>query len=340
MSASDPTRTHRARQAVHSEKDRLLKKANRRIDLSKYLPDDGKDRARALVIALPFTFCGILPYVVMILMWVLVFYQSVTQLVLAFFTLLIVGGLFCIGSSASVLGKERRWMWCFGLVWLQAALVGLVVGFFLYFRNLAYYWKYQEMRTYTNVAAAQASSAFGDGSMFLFTEDSKLDPMRAVGYSSRWTGDTYCVAPVVDATMNQASDIHYWAVGTNCCTPRAEFFCNDAPDYLTRSALRVLEPEDVVRPSMQWAVRGATYPKYLEAIRLQEATYFTKAATKPILLHWARDPIGYMNEYYAAARNVCIQISVAYFFLIAAGSYFVAWTLVPRQKSEGIVRNA
>jgi len=250
----------------------------------------------------------------------------------------LVGILFCIGSSQRMLGKDRRWMRWFGGIWLQSLAGGLIVGFFLYFRHLAYFWKYEEMHTYTNVAAAQASSAMGDGSNFLFTEDSRLDPVRAVGFKSRWTGKTYCVAPVVDVTMNQANDIYFWAIGSDCCTPRAQFFCDDAADFATRSALRVLEPEDVARPWMRWAVRGANYPKYIEAIHLQEATYLTKAAAKPTLLHWTRDPVKMINSYYTIPRDLCVQVSLPYFVVVAIVAYFVAWTLVPRAKSEGVIR--
>lgn len=336
---TDAHRNHRARQEVHSERDKLLKKADKRIDLGRFMPSDGKDRARALVIAAPMAVLGMCPYVVMVLLWFLVWYKSVAETGIAFASMAVVGVLCCVGSSPRMLGKDRPWLWWFGAVWLQALLVGLLVGFFLYFRDLAYYWKYEEMPTYTNVAAAQDASAFGDGSMFLFAEDSRIDAKRAVGFKSRWTGQTYCVAPVTDVTMNQASDIYYWAVGDNCCSPRAEFLCDDAADGTTRSALRVLEPEDVARPFMRWAVRGANYPKYIEAVRLQEATYFTKAATRPTLLYWTKDPIAFKDSFYNSARDLCVQVSLAYFALVATGAYLVAWRLVPQQKSEGAIRH-
>ena len=136
-------------------------------------------------------------------------------------------------------GKARPWLWWVGFFTFQAVvhlrfkfrasvghceatLAALVIGFFLYYRNLIYYWNYnvtwrhhlldrcdmtifsadfekQEMRSYTNVAAAQddaarhpsaqvselfhhvfaekscrqslETKAFPDAYMFLFTED-------------------------------------------------------------------------------------------------------------------------------------------------------------------------
>lgn len=331
-------RTHRARQEIASERDRLVKRADHRIDLQKFLPRDGKDRARATLITALMCLFGMVPYVVMILMWFLLYHSSFVQTVVAFATLIAVGALFAFGSTKRALGKDRPWMWWFGLIWNQAAVVGLVVGFFLYYRDLAYYLKYEEMRTYTNVAAAQESTSFGDGSMFLFTEDSRLDSMRSVGYKSRWTGDSYCVAPLVDLVMQQEDEVQYWAVGINCCNARALFQCDDAEDFQTRSALRVLGPEDVARPFMQWAVRGDEYPRYASALALEEAVYNIKASKKPVLVRWTKNPIALKDSFYNSAKDACISVSIGYFVLVLVSVYFVAWKLLPRQRHEGVIR--
>mmetsp|Transcript_81783 Transcript_81783/g.205785 ORF Transcript_81783/g.205785 Transcript_81783/m.205785 type:complete len:348 (-) Transcript_81783:60-1103(-) len=336
---ADGVRKHRARQEIHAERDKLLKRADKKNDVSRFLPNDSKDRARAILITSGLGVLGQLPYLTMILLWFFVYHDSFVQTFTMLAVLVAVGLLFLIGSTRRALGKERPWMWWFGSIWLQATVVGTTVGFFLYFRDLAYYWKYQEMRTYTNIAAAQDSSAFGDGSMFLFTEDSSLDTMRAVGFKSRWTGDIYCVAPVVDVTMSQADEIFYWAVGDNCCPQRAEFLCDDAGDYTTRSALKVLQPEDVVRPFMTWAVRGSTYDHFIEAVRMQEATYGDISALSPTLVKWTKDPVGYKNAFFNNAQTVCIWVSVVYELLVLVGCYFIAWRLIPKQKHEGVIRH-
>eukprot|EP00405_Crypthecodinium_cohnii_P010461 CAMPEP_0206425582 /NCGR_PEP_ID=MMETSP0324_2-20121206/3871_1 /ASSEMBLY_ACC=CAM_ASM_000836 /TAXON_ID=2866 /ORGANISM="Crypthecodinium cohnii, Strain Seligo" /LENGTH=245 /DNA_ID=CAMNT_0053890379 /DNA_START=414 /DNA_END=1147 /DNA_ORIENTATION=- len=235
-------------------------------------------------------------------------------------------GLFLVmGSTRRALGKERPWMWWLGAIWLQAFAIGCLVGFFVYFRHLAYYWKYEEMRTYTNVAAAQDASAFGDGSMFLFTTDTRLDVMRSVGYRSRWSGTTLCVAPLVDVTMNQGDSIQYFAVGgEDCCSARAGFLCDDAGDSTTRTALRVLEPEEVARSFMSWAVRDSAYGKYMDAVRLQEATYATKSTDQPTLVVWTKDPITLKNSYYSTAKSIAIQVAVAYYVMLSVGIYQLA----------------
>mmetsp|Transcript_60793 Transcript_60793/g.130642 ORF Transcript_60793/g.130642 Transcript_60793/m.130642 type:complete len:340 (+) Transcript_60793:168-1187(+) len=336
--AQDQLRQHRARQSVLTERDKLLKGADKRIELEKFLPSDGKDTARAVLITLGLATVGGIPYMVMVLMWFFNYHKSFPNTLAALVVLIVLSIGMCLASTKRAMGRERQWLWWQGVLCGQATIIGCILGFFLYFRHLAYYWKYEELRTYTNVAAAQDAVAFGDGSMFLFTEDTHLDPMRAVGYQGRFTGNTFCVAPVVDSSMTNVQDIYYWAIGENCCSPRAEFHCDDAEDVQTRSALVVLEPEDVVRPFMRWAVKGATYPKYVEAIKLQEATYFTKAAIRPKLVYWSRDPIALKDSFYWAAANICGWFSGFYVFFLYVGTFFIARTLVPKQRKEGVVR--
>lgn len=306
--------------------------------MQKFLPSDGKDRARALLITLALVMPGMIGYMVMTLMWFYVYRYSLPDTVVAFVALVIASVLCAVLSTKKAMGKDRPWLWWIGALNLVGTFVALVIGFFLYFRFLCYYWKYSEMRTYTNVAAAQDGSAFKDGNMILFTMDTRLDSQRSVGYKSRWTGQTYCAAPIVDSTMSNGADISYWAIGTDCCTPRAEFHCDDAGDFTTRSALIVLEPHDVVRPIMRWAVRGAAYPHYREALKLQESTYFTKAARTPTLVYWTKDPIAKKDEFFERAKSICIWLTVIYTLLVVGFGYFVAWRLIPKQRREGVIR--
>lgn len=335
---ADAVRALRARQEVASEKDRLMQRADRRTDLKRFGPDDYKDRARAILITAAMSVPGMCPYATMLCLWFYVYHKSFLQAFVVSGSFFVLGMLFFAGSTKRALGKDRPWLWWFGAVWIQATVVGLIVGFFLYFRYLAYFWKYEETRTYNNVTAAEDASAFGDGSIFVFTEEVRLDTMRSVGFKSRWTGETFCVAPLVDATMSQANEIQYWAVGQDCCAARAEFFCGDAGDFTTHSALRILEPEDVVRPFMRWAVRGANYPKYLEAVRLQEATYSTKSSPTPTLIMWSKDPVAAKDAFFDDARDICIRVSLAYFAVVLVALYFVAWRLIPKQRHEGVIR--
>lgn len=336
--AQDSLRQHRARQHVLSERDTLLTGANKKVGVDKLVPTDGKETARAILVTLFLVSVGLLPYMITVLVWFFRYHQSFPGTLVAIVVLLAVAVCMMLGSRKKVLGRERTWLWYLGAIWLQATIFGTILGFFLYFRHLAYYWKYEEMRTYTNVGASQDPDAFGDGSMFLFTEDTRLDALRSVGYRSRWTGSSYCVAPVVDGTMSNSQDIFYWAIGEDCCNPRAEFHCDDSEDFQTRSALVVLEPEDVVRPWMRWAARGSAYPQYEDAIRLQEATYFTKAALRPKLIRWTRDPIALKDSFYWSAANACRWVSGFYLVLVYTTAFFAVRAMMPAQRKEAVMR--
>lgn len=279
-------------------------------------------------------------YIVMILMWFLVYYKSFSWTVLVFVLLLVASVIMVISSQKNVTGIERRWLFWLGVLFGQSAVIGLIVGFFLYFSNLVYYWRYQDLRTYTNVAASQQAYAFNDGGMLLWTEDTRIDVMRSVGYKSRWDGETYCVAPIVDSTMTSANPINYYAVGMNCCNARAQFECDEASDLTTRSALVILEPDDIVRPYMQWAVAGATFPRYENAIRLQESTYFTRASQQGLkFVRWTKDPIALKDSFYEAARKWCIIASLIYFFVLVCESAVLAiYRIIPERKAQTIQR--
>lgn len=175
--------------------------------------------------------------------------------------------------------------------------------------------------------------------MILWTEDTSLDSLRSVGFKSKWTGQTYCVAPIVDGVMSNIDPVSYWAVGENCCNSRSSFWCGDAGNPTTRSSLVVLEPEDVVRPFMTWAVLGAAYPRYERAIRLQEATFATKAAQKIKLVMWSKDPIALKDSFYDDAASRCVWMSVIFFVAMEIMACWVTarYILVPRSGNLGNV---
>jgi len=310
----------------------LLVKAEKKIDFEwNEWKEGGQEVGKVVGVGFALALGGGISYATMMYMWFRVYHFSFTKTVVVLAILLLIGLAMTVYSRQRVGGRERSWLFWSGVFFAVNALTALVVGFPLYFQSLAYYWRYESMRTYTNVAAAQQAFAFNDGGMLLWTEDTRLDPMRAVGFKSRWTGQTYCAAPIVDSTMSSANDINYWAVGENCCSARAEFHCDDAADPTTRSALVLLEPEDVVRPFMQWAVQGAVYPRFERAIKLEEATYFTRSAPKVKLVQWTKDPIALKNKIYSDAAFTCIWVSILLFFLFwGAGCIVAKKNILPR----------
>lgn len=333
----DPVRQSRARREVKGERDRLVKAGDHKIGAqqAKEDLDIRRQHAKILVATIGLTITTLVPYAVMLVSWFFLYHSNFVATVGFFILFVVMAGCCVVASHPRATGRDRPWLWWLGVLFVFSTVVATILGFFLYFRSLAYYHKYIEMRVYTNVAAAQDAAAFSDGSMFLWTEDTRLDAQRSVGFRSRWTGQTYCVAPIVDASMAPSDEISYWAVGLNCCSSRAEFHCGSASDLATRSSLVVLEPEDVVRPQMQWAVLEPHYSQYMEAIALEEASYYTKAARRPKLLYWSKDPAGLQNSFYDGPSRFARIFSIVYCVAILVVCYLVAFRLysVPRDRT-------
>merc|ERR1711957_104765 len=100
--------------------------------------------------------------------------------------------------------------------------------------------------------------------------------------------------------------------------------CGDAEEPTTRSALRVLEPTDVARPFMQWAMQGSNYDKYMEAIQLQEGTFFTKASQRPTFVMWTTNPIALKESFFTRAQGLFEHVALYYFLFNLLGSYIIA----------------
>lgn len=339
MPTRDHVRHHRARQALASNNDKLLKRAEKKIDYEPY-KKDGKELIRAFLWGTSIALAAVTAFVIMIVVWFDLYYKSFSGAVVIFLVLLGAGAFMAVLANPKVTGRDRPWLFYISALFVLSAFVGLVAGFFIYFGDLVYYYRYDDMRTYTNVGASQSSYAFGDGGMLLWSEDTRLDPMRSVGYKSRWDGQTYCVAPVVDSTMTNANPIYYWAVGINCCSARASFTCNDAADLSTRSALVVLEPEDIVRPWMRWAVAGSAYKKFERAIKLDEATYYTKAANEGVrLVKWSKDPVSMKDDLFDNAKSNAITVSLVYFLVFLWPlCLFLGWRLTNLEKKKPYLR--
>jgi len=303
-----------------SRGDAMLAEASKlKGGLMKWVKEDETAKAWAVIHALIMSLVCIGFFLAMIFMWFFVYRKSFFWSVVILLACL--AGSIGIAIYGSKKRDERFWIIIMGCTAAVVTFLGLFFGFFIYYRLLVYYQHYTEMRTYSNVGGSQSVSQFNDGSMFLFTQDSRLDVMRSVGYKSRWTGQVYCVSPVVDSTMTNADPINFWAVGEGCCLARGEFACDDAQDSKTMSALVVLEPEVVVRPFMRWAVAGSVFPRYERSIHLQEAAYATRAAANIKMLYWVKDPIAKQNSFYDKAKEITIWTTVLLWIFLLIVSY-------------------
>jgi hypothetical protein len=316
-------------------KDRLLKKANVKAFM-KWVHKEEQDKAWALLHCLLCTIVALGFFFAMIFVWFNWYHKSFFWSVIALFVLIALACLLILFGSGNgkITYTQRKWVVCLGITCILTTILGLAYGFIMYFQYLAYYFRYLEMRAYTNVGASQSISEFNDGDMFLFTMDTRLDVMRSIGHRSKYSGDDMCVAPLVDKTMQNVNPINFWAAGDDCCLARSQFMCDDAKDPTAMSALVMLEPDEVVRPFMTWAVRSAVYPRYVNAINQQESAYATRAAEKIRLVYWVKDPIAKRDSFYYDARNKVVTMAVILGLILLVVTYSYCYYFRDQKKEQ------
>jgi len=327
---------NRAREQISSEQEPLMRAANKMTQKRSYAEPDSKDSIRAWIMTIFLSLAAYTVYVMMLLMFYYLYYSSLAATCIVYVALILLGlGMLYVGIEAGkhqmttmspwALWINRGWLVWLGFSCMLMATIGGLVGFFVYYQDLVYYERYQELETYTNVGASQSTVEYNDAGAILFTDDTRLDTMRAVGFQSRWNGNIYCVAPIVDGSMGTTTEINWWAVGLDCCNPRQDFRCDDAQDSGNKAATIVLNPDDVVRPYMEWAVEVNPYPRYESAIQLENANYFTQAAQSYRLVYWTNDPYAKQATFKQRAVTKTIVVSVLVFCLLFGFCYVASF---------------
>lgn len=260
------------------------------------------------------------------------FYNHIFWAGLIFFGMIVGAVVFIVVSDV-----KKRWLHWLGMLCILASIFGTVVGFYNHYKNMIYYYTYGDLRKYTNVAGSQSSTQFGDAGMLMFTGDTMVDTTRAVGFKNAAEGGTvYCVAPVMDSSMGQTTPVSFWAVGTNCCEPRAHFACDDAGSG-AKSAMIMLEKDFLVPPTMEWVLGGlSSRAGFDKAIELEQATFGTIAAHVTALIRWTKDPVALQDEYkHRGAKVVAEAIAVYSLINIVLGAVIAA-SLVPKKPSKPV----
>jgi len=333
MPKFDKIRHNRARALIHNERDALLREHDRRmLDPENFeFSKAAKNRARAILISILLALGAMIPFAIVMVVWFADMHDSADAIIATIVLLLIAACLIQALSLERVTGKDRLWLNWLGRLCMLTIVVAAVSGWLMYFQHLVYYWKLQDMRVYTDVAASQSSAAFGDGSLFLWSDDTRLDSLRSVGFKSRFSGNTYCVAPVVDSTSSATGAINFYAVGENCCSPRASFRCDDARDVTARSGVAVLTPEDVSGSLVNWILRGPVTSQYTPAIKLQAATFNNQVAPEPKLVRWVKDPLAAKDKYWNDSVQFAIVSGAVTFAILLVVGFFAGWQMVTKK---------
>lgn len=293
-----------------SEKDPLIAKGDQAIEKSKIeiinslpIPEG------SLLCMMPFAFF----YATMQGMWSW-FHHEHLKIYILFGVLIMIA---CLCAFASKNGK-KKWLVRLSILLVLAMVVGIIASLFIYYKWLVYYWAYHDMNSYTNVAASQSAEQFSDAGFLLFSGDSNVDSSKAVGFRDAKSATTICLAPITDSTFGSTTPVTFWAVGQNCCEPRATFTCDNPGG---KAGVLQLGADLLVSPSMEPIVEGlgGFVPEtYDRAMVLSEAAWSTVAADYVRFVRWTDDPVGIRDEFRAHGLNQLVWFMVAYFFLSVA----------------------
>lgn len=210
----------------------------------------------------------------------------------------LIASLTILAILSAVLCRKRMWLVHAWFCCPFAALFGGFVGVLILCRggSLSEFW--YDARTYTNVNGAQAAAEFADAGIILFEQATKVDTSRGVGFMDKWTGQRYCVAPIIDDKMTVTDPVNFWAVGVDCCDLKV-FTCGDIeytqanPDTSQKSALVLPRSRDIAPISglQDLVVNASRYERYEDALRLAMSRDGIQVASGAVLLRWTQNPI-------------------------------------------------
>lgn len=312
------------------EKEPLVHRANAAIktyEANKHLAPESRSSDRPVQAML-----FIMPVACFAAMMVVVYFYFYAQKALVMLILFVI--LFCCVIVATLADPRRRWLKYMGLFCFIGAIAGFSLGWYNHYKHMVYYYTYNSLRKYTNVAGSEPPQELGDAGMMSFTGDTHIDTTRAAGYKNAADGGhMYCVAPVLDSQQGGESPITFWAVGVDCCEPRAHFNCDDAGDGGAKSALILLDKEFLVPEDMEWAIEGLGESRtaFIEPMRLQQAAFGTIPAKQTTLIRWAKDPNKFKMEYKHKADHLMLVSIIVYAVISLFVSLFTAWALKPKR---------
>lgn len=189
-----------------------------------------------------------------------------------------------LGAARAGTGGKRRaaWSLVLALSLLVAFGAGLLAGDWIFSTYTEIFYTVLGMNTYYDVNPSTTTvGSLMDGARFTFSNGSKVDVARAIGFMNK---ETYCVAPIVKGGNQSEGTFDFWAVGKNCCSGRVGDFgrCAEYRDPSVHAGLLLMEEE--LRPSYRLAVQQA------------EVTFNIRAA-HPTFFTWLADPDTELRRY-------------------------------------------
>lgn len=190
--------------------------------------------------------------------------------------------------------------WCFVAI---AIAFGTLLGHSYYCSHFIQVWSYDNKAGYIGAHAASPALSKSDAGSFAFTKTTHVDVTQPIGYKR---GDVYCVAPIVDDSISDAT-VNFWAVGLNCCGARDAFRCYDSLDPRARGGM-------VVAAERESDFHSDPLEMYKKAAEIASARYDLVQSPNVMFVYWIYDLAGERTKIAYEAYNR----------FVAAGLIFLA----------------
>jgi hypothetical protein len=233
--------------------------------------------------------------------------------VLIVFTTVTVSALLCTSHS-----------WVHGLALLAMVLMGTHVGRLNYYKNTFHYFDIQDRRAYSNVDPGIESFQYLDAGRIAFDATAQVRTMYSSGYQEMSTN--FCVAPIMNPGADGAN-VHFWAVGQDCCDPHGKFWCDDANDKQAHGGVvinRVEQTEEVVDDLVA---------RYRKAVRSAVARYNIKEPERTTFVRWVKDPQATHAEYLSSSFGVILLLGSVFMLFLSCTS-IGGFLMMKRQRKQ------
>ena len=154
-------------------------------------------------------------------------------------------------------------------------------------------------------------------------------------------GRRYCVAPIIDTTLDVNQTVSMWGVGIDCCDSRASFTCLDAHRIGAHSGVILLQSDLFVHPYLDWLMRNYEQDRerYMRAIDLARHSFAIPVHAHhqetDVLVNWTFEPYRLQHDMKVNADWYAGMFSIFFVFLWVVGE-----SLLHRRQQQLFAKNS
>jgi len=125
--------------------------------------------------------------------------------------------------------------------------------------------------------------------------------------------------------------VEFWAVGTNCCGARGEFWCNGARDEKARQAVVITPFEG---KNKMFTVDESEMAQWFNAIDQAVSIHALPPPDRKVMLHWGADYDKLQNEWRQKAIGILLMSALVSLLLISGIGICARWTQRYRRRQD------